>query len=391
MSEQYTIDKSSNLGTIALIVGVVGLGLSLVGYFTDSSQALHSYLVSFVFWVSIGLGGLFFTMLHHLANAGWSVVLRRISEGLMAVLPLMAVFALPVILGMHDLYHWSHEEAVAHDHLLQKKAGYLNPTFFTIRTVFYFGVWTFLAYRLKRLSLQQDQAHSEDLGAKFRRTSAGGMILFALTSTFAAFDWLMSLDPHWYSTIFGAYLFSGSFLALLCSVILIAIFLRASGPLAHAVSVEHFHDLGKLTFAFIIFWSYMGFSQYFLIWYANIPEETIWFLHRWEGSWKAVSQMIIFGHFVAPFFLLLTRMAKRNLAFLGALAVWILLMRWVDIYWLVFPTHSPHGVHLSWMDVTTMLGIGGIFVWYFWYKLKRHPLIPVKDPRLQESIEFVNS
>lgn len=386
----YRLKLSGKPGLVSLIVGLVGLALSFVGYKVDADQMFHSYLTAFVFWVSIALGGLFFTMLHHLVNAKWSIVLRRLSESVMICLPFMALLFIPVLLGLHHLYHWSDAAAVAADDILQKKAGYLNPTFFVIRSIGYFVIWSLFAVLLYRISLREDKKHEAGMHLTMRRLSAGGMVLFALTSTFAAFDWLMSLDAHWYSTIFGVYVFSGSFLAILSFVILAAGYVRRHAGLRETITVEHFHDLGKLTFAFIIFWAYMAFSQYFLMWYANIPEETVWYLHRWANPWKYVSLVIIFGHFVVPFIALLTRIAKRTLAFLSAVAVWILLMRWVDLYWLVMPNLHQHEVHLSWMDLTTMIGIGGLFLWFFWRRFISQPLVPVGDPGLQESIQFVN-
>jgi hypothetical protein len=388
--QTYRFTDTGSFGKVALVIGILGLVLSAFGYFQDKTQLFHSYLTAFSFWLSIGLGGLFFTMLHHLVNATWSVVLRRLSESVMVTLPFMIVLFVPVALGMHELYQWSHADVVAADEILQKKTAYLNTGFFLVRAVLYFAIWSLLAWSLYKTSLAQDKEHHQSQIARMRRISAPGMILFALTSTFAAFDWLMSLDAHWYSTIFGAYIFSGGFLAVLSFLILIAIYQRKQGVLSETITVEHYHDLAKLTFAFIIFWAYMGFSQYFLIWYANIPEETVWFLHRWEGSWKAVSLVIVFGHFAFPFVVLITRAAKRSFPVLAAAAGWILLMRWVDLHWVVLPNLHHHGAHLSWLDLTTMLGIGGLFVWFFWRRYTSRAAVPVKDPSLEESIQFIN-
>jgi hypothetical protein len=388
--QTYRFTDTGSLGRIALLVGLLGLILSLFGYFQDRSQLFHSYLTAFMFWLTIGWGALFFTMLHHLVNATWSVVLRRLSESVMATIPFMFLLFVPIMLGMSELYRWSHADVVAADAVLQIKAPYLNVVFFLARVILYFGIWTLLIRSLYKTSLAQDKEHRPGLIAKMRRVSAPGMVLFAFTTSFAAIDWLMSMDAHWYSTIFGAYLFSGSFLSALSFLILIAIYQQGQGGLTDVVTVEHFHDLGKLTFAFIIFWAYMAFSQYFLIWYANIPEETIWFRERWQDSWKLVSLVIVFGHFALPFVILMTRAAKRSLPVLAIAAGWILLMRWVDIYWLVLPNLHHHGAHLSWMDVTTMIGIGGLFLWFFWRRYTSHAAVPVQDPALEASIRFTN-
>jgi len=386
----YKLTDSGNLGPAALVIGVIGLVLSAVGYFVDARQFFHSYLTGYFFWLSLALGGLFFTMLHHIVGARWSVVLRRISENIMCVLPIMALFAVPLLFGIGELFHWSHSDAVAGDHLLQGKAGYLNTTFFIIRLVAYFVVWIVLTLMLNKISLKQDLGHQPSFTKKMRVISAPGIILFALTVTFASFDWLMSLDPHWYSTIFGVYIFAGSLLGMLSLMTVMVLYLGKNGILDKEITVEHYHDLGKLMFAFIIFWGYMAFSQYFLIWYGNIPEETVWFLHRWESSWKTVSLIIVFGHFVIPFFLLFPRGTKRNPKMLTIIALWILIMHFIDLYWLVLPTLHPHGVHVSWMDITAVIGPGGIFIWYLWRKTAARPLLPVGDPNLEASKRFVN-
>ncbi len=234
---------------------------------------------------------------------------------------------------------------------------------------------------LSKSSLVQDKGHTERLASRFKHISAPGLIIFALTTTFAAFDWLMSLDAHWYSTIFGVYIFSGCVVAFLSFLILVVLALRRNGILVEAITVERLHDLGRLLFAFVVFWAYMAFSQYFLIWYANIPEETIWFLHRWEGSWKAVSLLLVIGHFVVPFFILITHAAKRSGIMLAVMASWMLFMHWVDLHWVIMPTLHHEGFHLSWMDFSAFIAVGGICVWAFWARAARHPLVPVGDPR----------
>ncbi len=380
------IPKNLLLSKIFLIVGIVGLVLSAVGYVVNHEQFFHSWLVAFAFWVSIGIGGYFLTLIHHLSGAVWSVVIRRIPETFMAILPFMLLLFLPVIFGMHDLYHWTHQDAVAHDHLLQEKAPYLNTVFFIIRTALFFIIWTIFGRLLYRYSIQNDLTGEARFIAKAKKISPAAVILFAFSVSFAAFDWLMSLDPHWYSTIFGVYYFAGSTMATYATVTLFVLYFEKRGLLKGLVSKEHYHDLGKLTFTFTIFWAYMAFSQYFLIWYANIPEETVWFLHRWEGSWKVVSVLLAVGHFVVPFIIMLIRAFKRSALALVIFTGWMLLMHWVDMYWLVLPNLHPHGVHFSWIDVVTMLGIGGLVLWLFMWQLGKHSLVPIHDPNLDHSI-----
>ncbi len=386
----YKMTDPGKLGSVALGVGLLGLALSVVGYVMDSTQFYYSYLTAFVFWASIALGALFFTMVHHMVGANWSVVIRRILESIGMALPLMFLFFIPLIFGMKTLYAWSIPENVAADHLLQHKEPFLNPTFFVIRNIGYFAIWSFLAFRLYKLSIKQDSNPSERIVESFKHHSAPGIILFAVTITLAAFDWMMSLDAHWYSTIYGAYYFAGSSMAVMAFAQIFVVHMRGKNILADTITVEHDHDIAKLAFAFIVFWAYMAFSQYMLIWYANIPEETIWYQHRWIGSWKTISLVIIFGHFVIPFVILITRIAKRSPRLMLLGGFWLLIMHYIDIYWNIMPSFFHHGAHFSWMDVTTMLGIGGVFVWFFWRTYTSKALIPVSDPRLEASIEFVN-
>lgn len=375
----------------ALLVGIAGLLLSAVGLFINAEQFYFAYLTAFVFWFTIAIGGLFFTLLGHLTGAVWSVVLRRITEALGVVLIFLAILFIPLLFGMHELFHWSDTEAVAYDALLQKKSGYLNVPFFIIRALFYFTVWFALTRVLYKNSLQQDQAaDGTALAEKMRRISAPGTILFALTLTFASFDWIMSIDAHWYSTIFGVYIFSGSYLAVNAFLVILLQYFRRHRILTDVVTGEHFHDLGRLLFTFVIFWAYIAGAQYFLIWYANIPEETVWYLHRWQGSWKYVSLFIIAFHFVIPFFVLLFRAAKRNSLVLQIMAGLLLVMHWFDLYWLIMPSLHHYGPHWSWLDVTTLVGIGGVFLSLLIRQIARQPLVPTGDPRLRDSIDFVN-
>jgi hypothetical protein len=386
----FRITGAEKAGRIPLIIGIAGLVLSLAGYFVDSHQFFFSYLTAFAFWCTISLGGLFFIMIHYLTNATWSVVVRRVGENIMSLMPIMAIFAIPILFGLGDLYHWSHSDLVRSDRLLEGKSPYLNATFFIIRMAIYFTIWILLGRYLYKLSLGQDEKHNDSLPRKAVRASAPGMILFAVTITFFSFDLLMSLDAHWYSTIFGVYIFAGSFLSLLTFITLYIISLRKKGILASAITPEHFRDLGKLIFAFIIFWGYMAFSQYFLIWYGNIPEETVWFLQRWEGSWKTLSLILVFGHFVIPFFVLFPMEIKKNLPVMLAVGIWMLFMHWVDLYWIVMPSLHRQGVHFSWIDLTAMAGIGGIFVWRFIRLTVSQPLVPINDPRLKQSMEIIS-
>ncbi len=389
-ASQFTLRNGEGFGKRSLWIGVGGLALSAIGIAVDPARFFHSYLVAYMFWTTVGLGALFLVMLHYLVNARWSIVIRRLLEAVMATLPAMAILFIPIAAGIHQLYPWSDASAVARDALLTQKASYLNSVFFLVRASVYFAIWYLLSRSLYRASVAEDNAYDEARRARTRRVAAGGMLLFALTSTFAAFDWLMSLDPHWYSTIYGAYVFAGAVLSILSFAMLVALHLRRKGILADVIGVEHYNDLGKLAFAFTIFWAYMAFSQYFVIWYGNIPEETLWYAHRWVGSWKIASLLLVVGRFALPFLFLMPKTIKRNLPFLAVISVWMLLMQWLDMYWLVMPGQSPEGAGLSWMEPVTMAGVGGIFVWLFWRRLASAPLIPVGDPRLEGSLRSLS-
>jgi hypothetical protein len=379
---------------ICAALAALGIGGSLVlaGMLEHGADhLLETYLVSFAFFLSISLGGLFFVLLQHCTRAGWSVVVRRIAEAVAANVWLMAVLAIPVVLGMDHLYHWTDTAAAAHDPLLAGKIAFLNPTFFVIRLVVYFVLWGLMASFLHRTSVAQDASGDPALTLRMERLSAPGMVVFALSLNFAAFDLLMSLDPHWFSTIFGVYYFAASVVAFLAVMPKILFAMQLRGILPNAVTVEHYHDFGKLLFGFVVFWAYIAFSQYMLIWYANIPEETQWFLKRQTGDWTVVSLLLIFGHFVLPFLLLVSRAIKRRPALLAATGAYVAIMCWIGIYWLVIPEFSPGVARFGLLDVLCFLGMSGVFSAAVILRLGRHSVIAEKDPRLEESLAFENA
>jgi len=386
-------DGAIHVARAGILVGAAGLAVSLI--WGRSAEDLghrffHAYLVSFAFYLSLSLGGLFFVILQHLTRSGWSVVLRRPAESIASNLWLMAILALPLIPGIRHLYHWADADAVARDHLLHGKEPYLNVQFFLIRLAVCFVVWIALAAFFRRNSVRQDSTGDVGLTLRMQKWSAPAMLLYAVTATFAAFDLLMSLDPHWYSTIFGVYYFSGSVLGFFAMLALTVLLLQRAGRLAHAVTAEHYHDLGKLVFAFTVFWAYIAFSQYMLIWYANIPEETVWYLRRQNGEWAVVGLALLFGHFVVPFLVLMSRWQKRRPGVLAACCVWVLLMHLLDMYWLVIPQTSPTSARPSLVDITCFLGVGGLYVAGLALSLRRQALVPLRDPRLRESLAFEN-
>lgn len=378
---------------VAAIVGVVGLVSTLALAFAGGggTRVLQSWLVAFCYFLSLSLGAMFFVLIQHLVGASWSVVVRRQAESIAANLPLLALFFVPILLGLGELYPWARPEAVAADPLLQHKAPYLNLTFFIARWVFYFVVWTLISRYFLGRSLRQDREGGVAITLAMEKTAAPSVIGLAITTSFAGLDLLMTLSPTWYSTIFGVYFFAGGFLGCFALLAVISIWLQSAGKVRTAITPEHYHDLGKLIFAFTIFWAYIGFSQFMLIWYSNIPEETVWYRMRIDGSWEAFSYFLLFAHFVIPFCGLLSRTAKRRTKILGFWAVWMLVMHYVDLYWVVMPGAHAGRVPYHLADLTSLLGMGGLFVAAAAWRLRDQSLIPERDPRLPDSLAFENA
>jgi hypothetical protein len=376
---------------------VVGAGCAVLGAAAcailgaaNPKQFFFSWLVSFLFFLSLAIGALFFVLIQYATQGGWGIVLRRIGETTFAMLPVMAVLFLPLLLGLRDLYSWADPGAAEHDALLRWKAPYLNVPFFLIRAALYFGIWSFIALLYNRLSRGQDATGDPAVSARLRRLAGPGIIVLAVTQTFASIDWIMSLTPHWYSTMFGVYFFAGSFLGFIALLCVVAPAMHRAGLLDTVISAEHLQDIGKLLFAFTAFWAYIGFSQFFLIWYANLPEETIWYKARLEGSWESVSLLLMAGHFGAPFFYLMGRAVKRRGSTLAVGGAWLLAMHFVDLYWQVMPTLHPEGLRPSLLDVAAFVTIGGCFVTAASWLMRRQALVPLRDPRLAESLAFEN-
>lgn len=374
---------------LAGAVGVIALGISAALGWQQRDQLMHSYLVAFLFGLSLALGGLFFVLVQYATRAGWSVVVRRMAENAMATLPLFALLFIPIALfGMDTLYHhWAHP---GDDPILLSKQAFLNPTGFYLRAALYFVVWIAAAIWFYRRSARQDEERTAALTGSMQSVSAPALILFALTTTFAAIDWIMSLDPHWFSTMFGVYFFAGCVVAILCLLILVSLALRRGGRLDGVVTVDHLYDLGKLLFGFVVFWAYIAFSQFMLIWYGNIPEETLFFVHRWHHGWEILSVLLAAGHFGLPFLFLLPMDFKRSGVTLSLAACWLLVMHYLDLYWLVMPSLHHEHIHGDVLDVTCLVGVVALFVAVFTHRMVGHKLVPVGDPRLAESVAFEN-
>jgi hypothetical protein len=391
MQDSYKLDERlwSRGRTALFLAGALAWAACLFGWVTDRYNFLGSYLVHFLFFLSIGWGAMFFVMVQHITSAAWSVTVRRLMETVMITIAPLTLLFLPVALGLNTLYEWASAGFFdPHNPDLAFKRAFFNPPFFLIRSVVYLFVWGVLAFVLYRISVTQDNGDFREAVANARAWSAPGLLILTITVTMAGVDWVMSLDPFWYSTIFGVYVFSGGAVAFVSMLILICLALRRAGLLRDSITVEHYHDLGKWLFGLTVWWAYIAFSQYMLIWYANLPEETAFFRHRFEGSWIYLSALLLFGHFLLPFLVLLPRASKRNLTVLGLVAAWMLVMHEMDLHWLILPAVHPHGFHIHWMDFATFLGVGSVFGLVFWYRLRSHPMVPVGDLRLEAARSF---
>jgi hypothetical protein len=377
--------RLANVQRIALGVGVAGLALCALGYGADHHQFFRSYLMAFMFWVSVALGSLALLMISHLSGGGWGVVSRRVFEASSRTLPFLAVAFLPIAFGLQDLYLWAQPDQVATDAIIRHKSAYLNPGGFLIRTVLYFVIWSGLAWALSAWSRRQDAG--DDTALRMQRVSGAGLLVYAITVFFMSVDWIMSLDPHYYSSIYGMLFMVGQGLSgLAFTIVMLSVFGRRE-PLSRVLGVNHLHDIGKLTFAFVMLWAYLTFSQYLIIWSANLPEEIPWYLARMQGGWGWLALLLIFGHFFLPFFLLLNRDLKRNTRTLFLVAMFILAIRLADMFWLIGPAHGTTQVTIHWLDIVAPLALGGLFVTVFLWQLGTRPILPIGEPWLEDAVE----
>jgi hypothetical protein len=373
----------------SLAVGLIAAVLCAGGALIFPPVFFRAYLSAYIFWIGIPVGALALLMLHHLVGGRWGFMIQRVLEAAIQTLPLMALLFIPLLFGLADLYPWAQTEVVAADPLLQQKAAYLNIPFFIARAVAYFAVWIVLGRLLVTWSLQQDRTADGALTLRLQRLSGPGLVLYGLTVTFAAIDWMMSLEPKWYSTIFGMIFMVSFGLAALALAILATRFLESQKPLAQVISPDRWHDLGNLLLALVMFWAYLQFSQFLLIWSENLAEEIPWYLHRIGGGWEWVALALILFLFALPFILLLSRTTKRSARMLSQVAAAILFMHWLDILWIVAPSFYPARFHLHWLDIVAPVGIGGLWLAAFIGYLKARSLLPLHDPRFAEVLEQV--
>jgi hypothetical protein len=379
----------------ALTAGAVGLGLSLLGGLIWPTSALPAYLVAVLFWTGISLGSIGLTFLHHLVGGSWALPLRRPFEAGASVIVVMAVLFAPILLGLRSIYIWTNPEVVAHNEAIHHKVEvikYLTPSFFTTRAFVYFAIWTVAAFVLNAWSRAQDRRNDDGPSRWLHVISGPGAVVMFLTVSFAAFDWGMSLDPDWYSTIYGAMLIVGELLATLAFMTVVVLRMSAFDPMRRAVTPDRLNDIGNLLLAFTMLWAYVSFSQFLIIWLGNIGEEVSWYLRRTQGMWGGVALGLIAFHFFAPFLSLLNRESKRKAEWVLPVTIWILVMRVVDLSWLVLPASSEIGApRFPWGSIpwvlTSVVGVGGVWIAAFIWRLRSAPLIPLHDPRITAALE----
>lgn len=378
-------DKPGKTGLLLIIVGVALIGLSFA---VNMQRGLINYLIMYMFIVSVSVGSLGIVALEYVVGAVWSTPFRRVSEIFASLIPFLILLVLPVLLGMHDLYHWTHLDVVAADEILTSKSPYLNVRFFMIRAAAYFLLWFLFYTVIIRNSRKQDETGGVDLTKKNIKFSIAFAPVFLITLTFSSIDFMMSLDPHWYSTMYGVYYFAGTLVSALAVMILGSTYLMDKGLLDKRVSSRSYHSMSTLMFGLNIFWAYIAFSQVLLIWYADIPEETVWLLQRWDGNWKIVSLMLLFGHFVIPFLVLISHSAKTNMKTIKIMAVWLLFAHYLDLYWLVMPNYGTHNVSFSWNEIGFPIAAAGMLFFIFSRTAEKVNLMPVKDPKLEQGLDL---
>lgn len=382
-ADEKLVSRLQSYQKISMIVGILGILALIAGYFLGMDDFFPSYLIGWVFWVQVALGALVILMIQNTVGGRWGLIIQRVVEAATMTLPLLAILFLVIIAGIPHLYEWSHADVVAADELLQAKAPYLNVPFFIIRAVIYFAIWIGAAYFLRKWSAQLDaEPDNVALRKKMRNVSAPGILIFGLTVTFASVDWMMSIEPHWYSTIYGIMFGVGAMASGFAFSIIILMGMIKFKPWSGIIQTIDVSDLGNWLLASIMLWAYVAFSQFLIIWSANLPEETTWYLARTQGGWQWVAIINVFLHFFLPFFFLLVRGTKRAPGRLKKIAWLVLIMRFVDLVWLIYPAFSPAKLAFPWLSIASFLGIGGLFLAIFFRQLARVSVPPTYDSRL---------
>jgi hypothetical protein len=381
-----TFEVSGGLKALFVIFVLIGAGAFVAGLSADSHRTWASFLLNNFYFMSLAIGGLFIAAIQWLTSAMWSAPVRRISESFTAYLPVGLIAVVVLFFGLHHLYVWTDAAHMHGDKVLEGKKAYLNIPWFMIRNIGAVVVWILFTVKLVGNSIKQDTTRDPSLTRTNKSWSPIFLILFAVTYTLSSFDQMMSLDPHWFSTMFGVYCFAGLFYSSLALTCLVTLYLRAQHKLDGIVNDNHLHDLGKFMFAFNVFWAYIAFSQFMLIWYANLPEETSYFIHRFHGGWFYVSVFLLVGKFMVPFFLLLPRDSKRNPCMLAFVGVWMMIAQWIDVYWMVQPQFFAEGPRFGWIEAGSILGFLGLFAIAVSRFLAKNNIVAIGDPRLADSV-----
>lgn len=374
-----------------LMAGGGGMLICAVGLMLNPAQFVRSYLTTYLLLLGVTLGSLALVMVHQVSGGAWGVVIRRILGAATRTLPVLTALFIPIVFGMRYLYPWADAAIAAHDDALQWKRPYLNVPFFLVRAAIYFAVWNGIAFLLNTWSLEQDRTGDPLMAKRMQKLAAGGLLGYGLTITFASFDWVMSLEPHWFSTIYGVLLMGGQGLAAMAFAIIALAWLSRRAPLNELVTPNHFHDLGNLLLAFTMLWAYFGFSQYLIIWSGNLPEEAEWYVHRSAHGWQFIALTLVAFHFAVPFLLLLLRAAKRRGEHLAKVAGLLLVMRYVDLFWLTQPAFYSDRLHVHWLDVLLPASLGVLWLGLFVYQLRGRALLPLHDPEFAEAIGHVRT
>jgi hypothetical protein len=365
----------------ALFVGIAALVISGIGAFTDPTHFWQSYLFAYIFWSGLAIGCLGIFFLHNVVGGNWGVAIRRLVESGLKTLPLVFLLVIPIFFALGSLYKWTDATYRAEHFATGHKAAYLNPTWFIIRTVLYFAIWIFSGFRILKMANEYDRTGDPSLFQRIKKRSAPALLVFVVTTSLAFIDWIMSLESDWYSTIYGWMFTVGEVLLTFAFLVAVLVLLSKREPFASFLTRQHYHDLGNLMLAFTMLWAYMSFSQFLIIWAENLPDEIPWYVRRFSGGWGYIGWTIAIFHFFIPFFLLLLRFVKKNASRLRTLAIWIVIMRILDVFWVVEPAFRQRGLEVYWTDLAALIGLGGIWLAYFVWNLKSRPLLASRDPR----------
>ena len=371
----------------ALMIGIAGAVLSAIGFFISPFQFYRSYLWSYIFILGLALGPMAWLLLQYLTGGAWGMVIRRPSEAALRTMPLVAVMFLPIVIGIPNLYPWSHAANVAASPVLQHKHAYLNLPFFLVRAAIYFAGWLFLSWYYNRVSEREDREGHMAVHGRMSSLAGPGLIFWAFSITFMGVDWLLSVNPMWFSTMYGLLLIAYEGLTGIAFLITVMVLLSYRRPMSEVLTPRHLHDLGKFLLAMVMVWAYFSFSQFLIIWAGNLPEEIPYYMVRINNGWGFVALIVVIGHFVLPFALLLSRDLKRNFKFLASIAIFVLFMRLVDLYWVIEPEFRTKQFGINWMDFTLPAGLIGLWLAYFTFQLEKRPLMPVNNPHLEEALE----